>query len=104
MAKMDILMRAERVRKDVVISISTSSRTSRLLSTSKVDVFNQAKVQGANSTYRMLYLIEEIITKSNFVSVCLLCATNYQSLLCGGLLENMGFFPHCQVNFELRFE
>ncbi|KAL8112599.1 hypothetical protein AgCh_020066 [Apium graveolens] len=31
-------------------------------------MLTRAKVQGAFSTYRMLYLIEEIITKSNLVS------------------------------------
>ncbi|KAL8094398.1 hypothetical protein AgCh_036071 [Apium graveolens] len=34
-------------------------------------MLTRAKVQGAFSTYRMLYLIEETITKSNSVSVCL---------------------------------
>ena len=74
---MDIIMRAETSQKrysDKYVIIYTNGRTVQgqagLLSTSKVDMLHRAS-QEAFSTHRILYLIENIITKSNPVSVCL---------------------------------
>ena len=62
---------------DKYIIVYTNGRTvqgqARPLSTSKVDVLNQAKVQGAFSTYRMLYLIAETITKSQTPCLSVWC-------------------------------
>ena len=79
---------------DKYIIVYTNGRTvqgqARPLSTSKVDIFTRAKVQGAFSTYRMLYLIEETITKSNSVSVCLVCATEISISSMWGIVGKCG--------------
>ena len=91
MAKMDILMRAERVRKGIVISISSFTQTVEQFKDKHVYCLPVKSVYLLKRRFkehslpgRMLYLIEEnyhqvIPTKSNLlsvsVSVCLLCAT-----------------------------
>ena len=79
---------------------SNSSRTPHLLSTSKVGILHQTKFQGAFSTYRMLYLIEE---KSPSQIPCLSAwcmLLNHQYHPCGGLLENVGIKPHIVKSFR----
>ncbi|KAL8096910.1 hypothetical protein AgCh_030119 [Apium graveolens] len=67
-------MSQERYSDEYVI-VYTNGRTVQghrvILSTSKVDILIRAKVQGAFSTYRMLYLTAGTITKSSSASVCL---------------------------------
>ena len=79
---------------------SNSSRTPHLLSTSKVCILHQTKFQGAFSTYRLLYLIEE---KSPSQIPCLSAwcmLLNHQYHPCGGLLENVGIKPHIVKSFR----
>ncbi|KAL8135616.1 hypothetical protein AgCh_010305 [Apium graveolens] len=67
-------MSQERYSDEYVI-VYTNGRTVQghrvILSTSKVDILIRAKVQGAFSTYRMLYLTAGTITMSSSASVCL---------------------------------
>ncbi|KAL8111453.1 hypothetical protein AgCh_019248 [Apium graveolens] len=60
---------------DEYVIVYTNGRTVQghrvILSTSKVNILIRAKVQGAFSTYRMLYLTAGTITKSSSASVCL---------------------------------
>ncbi|KAL8099778.1 hypothetical protein AgCh_032148 [Apium graveolens] len=67
-------MSQERYSDEYVI-VYTNGRTVQghrvILSTSKVDILIQVKVQGAFSTYRILYLTDGTITKSSSASVCL---------------------------------
>ncbi|KAL8127721.1 hypothetical protein AgCh_014589 [Apium graveolens] len=60
---------------DEYVIVYTNGRTVQghrvILSTSKVDILIRAKVQGAFSTYRMLYPTAGTITKSSSASVCL---------------------------------
>ena len=86
-------MSQERYSDEYVI-VYTNGRTVQghrvILSTSKVDILIRAKVQGAFSTYRMLYLTARTITKSSSASVCL-CGACYWTinLICGGLLDKL---------------
>ena len=87
---------------DKYVIVYTNGRTvqeqERLLSTIKVGMLTRVKVQGAFSTYRMLYLIEETITKPKF-RVCLssVCYWNINLIHVGNCWKMWGLAPHCQV-------
>ena len=85
---------------DEYVIVYTNGRTVQghrvILSTSKVDILIRAKVQGAFSTYRMLYLTAGTITKSSSASVCLcgvyvVCATGPSISFVGDCWTNLVF-------------
>lgn len=104
MAKMDILMRAERVRKDTVTSISSLTQT--------VEQFKDNRVYCL--PVRSVYLLERRFKEHSLPIVCCIwskklspsqipCLSGvllkHQSHPCGGLLENVGFSPTLSKSF-----